>query len=154
MPREPKNIKEDVMSRIKGGKVKMRPKIYFVAGSVLTFLGLVFSVAVSVFLIGLTSFLLRSNGKMFGRNKMEYLQSIFPWWLPLLAVLGLVVGIILIRKYDFSYKIGLKKAAVIIILVAIASGWLIDALGFNDLLVQKGLMRGMRRNLPAQNLER
>jgi hypothetical protein len=143
MPRELKNIEDEIMSKIKEGKLKMRPKIYFIFGSILTFLGLVASIATSVFIIGLISFLLRSNGRMLGYNKIEYLSSVFAWWLPLIAVLGLIVGIILIRKYDFSYKINLKKAIVLIIFAVIISGWLIDVLGFNDLLVRKGLMRGM-----------
>ena len=153
MSRDLKNIQEDVMSKIKQGQLKMRPKIYFVIGSVMTFLGLVASIVVSVFTIGLISFLLRSNGRMFGRNKMEYLSSIFPWWLIVVAVLGLITGIILIRKYDFSYKIDLKKAAVLAILAVIISGWLVDILGFNDFLIRKGLMRGvMRGNLQSWNI--
>lgn len=138
------------MSRIKEGKLKMRPKIYFVIGSVLAFLGLVVSVAASVFAVGAMSFLLRSSGKMFGRNKLEYLSSILPWWLPLAAAAGLIGGIILIRRYDFSYKMGPKKIIILIILAVLLSGWLVDFLGVSDLLVRKGLMR--MRNLPEQNL--
>jgi len=50
----------------------------------------------------------------------------------------------------FSYKVGLKKAA---ILVVIISGWLIDMMGFNDFLVKKGMMRGViRNNLQSQSI--
>jgi len=89
------------ISKIKQGQLKMRPRVYFVIGSILTFLGLIASIMTSVFAIGLINFLLKSKGRMFGHNRMEYLISIFPWWLPVVAILGLVVGIIFIRKYVF-----------------------------------------------------
>lgn len=131
----------------------MRPKIYFVLGSILTFAGLVASIATSVFAVGLIRFLIRSNGIL--SHKLDRMISIFPWWILVLAILGLVLGIILIRKYDFSYKIDLKKAIILTILAVIISGWLVDALGLNDFLVRKGMMRGMMRsNFPRQNLHR
>ncbi len=151
MSKELKNISDNVMDQIRKGKLKMRPKIYFITGSIFTFVGLVASIATSVFAIGLIRFLSRSNGIF--SHKLDRLISIFPWWILVLAILGLVVGILLVRKYDFSYKIDFKKAIVLTILVVMVSGWLIDVLGFNDLLVRKGLMRGtMRGSFQGQNI--
>jgi hypothetical protein len=141
MPKDIKNIEQEIMSKIREGKIKMRPRMYFTIGSAMTFIGLIASIATSVFTIGVISFLFRSNGRIFGRGKMEYLLSILPWWLPVVAVAGLTIGVYFIRKYDFSYKIDFKKGILVIILAVIFSGWLVDALGFNDLLVRKGLMR-------------
>jgi hypothetical protein len=63
------------------------------------------------------------------------------------------LGIIFIRRYDFSYKIDFRQAIILTILAVIISGWLVDALGFNELLARKGLMRGMMRgNFQGQNL--
>ena len=53
MSKELKEITSNVMGQIHQGKVKMRPKVYFVMGSLLTFLGLVFFFTTSVFLVGL-----------------------------------------------------------------------------------------------------
>lgn len=139
------------MGQIRQGKLKMRPRMYFVAGSALTFIGLIASIATSVFAIGLIRFLLRSNGVF--SHKLDRVISIFPWWALALAVLGLAVGIMLLRKYDFSYKVNMKTAIVLIVLVAIVSGIAVDFLGFNDLLVRKGLMRGMGRG-PLQSQTR
>lgn len=150
MSKDIKNIEEEIMSEIKEGKLKMRPKIYFVLGSILTFTGLVASIATSVFAVGLIKFLLRSNGIF--SHKLDRMISIFPWWILVFAVLGLVLGVIFIKKYDFSYKINLKKAIILTILAVIISGWLVDTLGFNDLLARKGLMRGIMKNLPQEQL--
>lgn len=139
------------MTQIHEGKLKMRPKVYFILGSILTFAGLVASITTSVFAVGLIMFILRSNGIL--SHKLDRLVSIFPWWVLVIAVLGLVLGIILIRKYDFSYKIDLKKAIILTVLAIIISGWLVDTLGFNDLLARKGLMRDMMKNFPQERLQ-
>lgn len=150
MSKDIKNISDKIMDQIQEGKLRMRPKIYFVIGSILTFVGLVASIVTSVFAVGLISFMLRSNGIL--GHKLDRLISVFPWWVLVLAVLGLIFGIIFLKKYDFSYKTDFKKAIVLAILAIIISGWFVDVLGFNDLLNRKGLMRGMMRNFPQERL--
>jgi hypothetical protein len=145
MPNKMKNITENVMGQIRQGKLKMRPKIYFVIGSVLAFIGLVTSIATSVFAIGLVRFFLRSNGGWGALYRIERLILAFPWWILALAILGIVSGILFMRRYDISYKVNTKTAIILIISTAIVSGWLIDALGFNDLLAHRGPMQGMMR---------
>ncbi|HAS80417.1 MAG: hypothetical protein UR25_C0006G0005 [Candidatus Nomurabacteria bacterium GW2011_GWE1_32_28] len=146
MSEELKNITNRVMGQINEGKIKMKPKIYFVIGSIFTFLGLVSSIIVSTFLIGLIRFSLRSNGRM-AQYKFDQLLSNFPWWTAVLAILSLIIGIWLIRKYDFSYKI---KSIVIIsafILSILLAGYVTDKIGLNDtLLFHNGPMKGMMQN--------
>lgn len=142
MSEELKNITESVMNQIHHGKVKMKPKIYFILGSVLTFLGLVSSVIISTFLVGLIRFSYRTHGPM-GQYRFDQMLSNFPWWTTIFAVISLVVGIWLIQKYDFSYK---KEPWVIIlgfILAIIIAGGVIDTIGINDRLRQHGPMKGM-----------
>jgi len=147
-----KNIKEDIMGRIKEGKLKMHSKLYFITGSVLALFGLIVSVATSTFIFSLLSFYLRSRSPMAG-FKIWVLLSSFPWWLLILALVGLVGGIVLIRRYDFVYKIDFKIAVVAMVLVIIASGWLIDLLGFNDLLARRGPMQDiMKQYFQDKNL--
>ena len=144
MSKEIKNVKEEVMSQIHQGKLKMRPKIYFVISSILAFFGVVISIVTSTFIFGLISFSIRSRSPMAG-FKVWRLLSDFPWWLVFIAILGLAVGIYLLRRYDFSYKINFKIAIVALVLVIIISGWFIDLLGFNDLMVRHGPMQGVMK---------
>ncbi len=95
------------MNKIHNEKIKMRPKSYFIAGSVLTFIGLVSSVVFSVFLIGLMRFSVRSRGPM-ADYRLDKILGNFPWWTLVLAVAGLAVGIWLLRRYDFSFKVNFK----------------------------------------------
>ena len=145
MSKELKNITENVMNQIHQGKAKMKPKIYFILGSILTLIGLISSVVVSTFLVGLIRFSLRTHGPM-GQYRFDQMISNFPWWTTILAILGLIIGIWLIRQYDFSYK---KNPWIIIIgfiLAIIIGGYIIDMTGLNDAMFQYGPMRGMMGN--------
>ncbi|MFA6294897.1 MAG: hypothetical protein WC666_00545 [Candidatus Paceibacterota bacterium] len=150
MSKESKNITDNIMDQIHEDKIKMRPKIYFVAGSILTFIGLVSSVVVSVFLVGLIRFSLRTHGPM-ASYRLDQILSIFPWWAPILAIVGLIVGIWLLRKYDFSFKVNFKLIIIGFILAVIVGGWLVDSLGLNDVLIRRGPMQGMMRQYKLHN---
>ena len=137
------------MEQIHLGKAKMKPKMYFIIGSILTFIGLISSVIVSTFLVGLTRFSLRAHGPM-GQYRFDQIISNFPWWTLVFAVFGLVIGIWLIRQYDFSYK---KEPWIIIlgfILIILIAGWTIDVMGLNDNLLQRGPMKRIMQNYSSE----
>jgi magnesium-transporting ATPase (P-type) len=119
-------------------------------GSIFTFIGLVSTVVVSTFSIGLIRFSLRSHGPM-GQYRFDQMLSNFPWWTLVLAILGLVLGIWLIRKYDFSYKIKPWLIMAGFILAIIIGGYIIDITGVNDIITRKGPMKGMMRNYIQEN---
>jgi hypothetical protein len=150
MPKELKNITENIMAQINQGKLKMKPKGYFILGSILTFIGLVSAVIVSTFSVGLISFSLRSHGPM-GQYKFDQMLSNFPWWTLILAVFGLILGIWFIRKYNFSYKIKPWLVIVGFILAIIIGGYIIDITGVNDVMSRRGPMKGMMRNYIQDN---
>lgn len=133
------------MGQIRQGKLKMRPKLYFIFGSIFTMVGLAASVVVSVFLISLTRFAFRSHGPM-GQYRLEQLLSSFPWWAPILAIVALAAGIWLIRQYEFSYKTNFWAIIVGFVAVIVIAGWMIDLAGWDELLFRHGPMRGMMRH--------
>lgn len=150
MPKDIKNITENIMSKIDQGQIKMKPRAYFIAGSIMTFIGLVFTVIVSTFLIGLISFSLRAHGPM-AQYRFDQMLASFPWWTAVFAVLALILGISLIRHYDFSYKI---KPVVLIagfIIAIFIAGLITDMTGLNDNLSHQGPMRGMMRGYNQMN---
>ncbi|MFA6194611.1 MAG: hypothetical protein WC719_02615 [Patescibacteria group bacterium] len=139
MPKELKNITDSIMGEIRHGKLKMRPKLYFIIGSVLVFVSLILSTLSSVFLFGLIRFSLRSHGPM-GQYRFEQLLASFPWWAVVSAILGLIIGLWLIRKYDFSYKINFKIIIIGFAAAIIMAGYLVDAIGLNDVFSRQGCM--------------
>ncbi len=150
MSKELKNITDNIMDQIHEEKIKMRPKVYFILGSILAFVGLVSSVVVSVFLVGLIRFSLRTHGPM-ASYRLDQILSSFPWWAPVLAIAGLIAGIWLLRKYDFSFKINFKVVIIGFILAVISGGWVIDSIGLNDALTRRGPMQGMMRQYMHDN---
>ena len=138
------NITDNIMNQIREGRVKMRPKAYFVFGSLLVLGGLVASVVTSVFLVSLTRFALRSHGPM-GQYRFEQLLSSFPWWAPILAIVGLVIGIWFLRRYDFSYKRNFWIVIIGFVMAILIAGWVIDMSGLDEVWLRQGPMRGIMR---------
>jgi len=97
MSKELKNITENVMNQIHKGKIKMKPKLYFIIGSILTFLGSISAFVISIFLVGLVRFSLRTNWGRGAQYKLEKFLSDFPWWLIIFTIISLIIGIWLIR---------------------------------------------------------
>jgi len=150
MSKELKNITGAVMDRIHQDKIKMRPRMYFVIGSLLTFTGSVASILTSVFLVGLMRFSFRSHGPM-GEYRLNQLLSSFPWWTAVIAMMGLIIGIWLLRRYDFFYKISFRVIIVGVVSAIIVAGLLIDMTGLNDVLLRRGPMQGIMRQYFQEN---
>lgn len=150
MSKELKNITDAVMNKIQKGDVKMRPRAYFIIGAILTFAGLVSSIVVAAFSVGLMRFSLRAHGPK-GAYRLDQLIESFPWWAVILAIVGLGVGIWLIRRYDFSYKIDFKVIIAGFILAVMVGGLIIDMIGVNDALIRKGPLQRMMRHYSQEN---
>ena len=137
-----KNIEKNIMDQISSGKIAMKPRWYFVVGAFLAMLGLIGSFFTAIFFTNILFFLSRHVGGQ-GQWKLDMALSSFPLWVPLLALMGLSIGIILLRKFDFSYR----KNFVLIVAVAIISvllgSYLLDKSGVNDIWSVRGPMRGL-----------
>jgi hypothetical protein len=144
------NIKENIMEKIEENRISMRPKSFFVLGSVLTIIGLISSIVVSIFLISLVSFMLKGHGPM-GEYRLSLMLDSFPWWVALLAVVGLVSGIWLLFKYDFSYKTNYLYIIIGFIIAMIIAGWAIDKSGIDNLWLNQGPMKGIMRQYMQNN---
>jgi magnesium-transporting ATPase (P-type) len=143
-------ISSEIMDKIHDNHIQMRPRIYFIAGSIYVFLGMVFSMIGSVFLVSVTKFALKSHGPM-GEYRWEQLLSSFPWWAPMLALMGLMIGISFLRKYDFSYKRNFVLIVIGFIASIIVAAFAIDSLGLNELWSRQGPMRRLYQQIETQN---
>ena len=75
------DLGKEVMSKVTSGQITMKPKWYFVLGSVLSITGLAFLSVASVFLVNIILFLLRKHGPM-AQWRLQTLIDGFPWWIP------------------------------------------------------------------------
>jgi hypothetical protein len=117
----------------------MKPKWYFVVGSLAMAVGLFGSAIISVFLVSLISFSLRTHGPM-GEVRYQQIISSFPWWAPIIAVAGLGLGIWLLHKYDFSYKKNFVFIVIAFVAVVLLSGFFLDYFGIDMLWSKRGPM--------------
>ncbi len=140
------NIENVVMEKIKSGEIKMKPKVYFFFGSLLTFIALIGSTITTIFFTNIIFFLLKTHGPG-GQFRLQQMINNFPWWIILITILGFISGIYLLKKYDFSYK----KNFLLIILgffsAVIIAAWLINYLGLNETWSRKGPMKRFYQRL-------
>lgn len=133
------DLENAVMEKIRMEEIKMKPKWLFVLGSLVTFIGLISLTIGAVFLVNLTTFLIRKRGPGYG--KLQMMLESFPIWVPILAIVGIVMGIWILRKYEFSYKKNFLLVIATFILSVIAAGILIDQTGLNNIWSHKGPMK-------------
>ncbi len=138
------------MSRIKREHITMKPRWYFIVGSLAMVLGIIGLSVVSIFFVNIIVFSLRTHGPM-GAIRYQQLLSSFPWWAPMLVVIGLGFGIWMLKKYDFSYRKNFLLVILGFITAVIISGILIDYLGINKFLLRQGQMRRFYQQIQNQN---
>lgn len=130
------DLSQKVMRQIHKEKVKMRPQIYFLAGSFLLGIGLVAAVMGAVLFVNLVFFRMRVHAPFgflwFGRFGFRPFLATFPW-LPLgIAVGGILGGITLLRRYDISYKKSFLGLIIALIVLVLTLGFVLDYTGFNE----------------------
>lgn len=126
-----KSIKSKVMTQISSGQIRMKPRWYFIAGSLLTSLGLIGLNVSAIFMLNLSLFLLRQHGPM-GEWRLQLMLATFPWVIPGLAVVFLAIGIVMLKKFDFSYQKNFSLIVITILTTVIAAAIMIDLMGIND----------------------
>jgi len=153
MPKPKIDLVDQIMTNIKDHKIKMKPRWYFYLGSALGFLGLLASLIVSAFFISLITFISRPHQGPGYSIRLQLIWSSFPWWVVVVAILGLVIGIILLKKYDFSYQKNFGLIIMGLIAATILAGILIEQSGLTDILTRRGPMQGVMRQYLEQGEE-
>ena len=144
------------MQEIHKKGIRMRPRAYFLAGSLLLAAGLMVIFFIAIFLFNIISFRLRVDAPheflRFGSPGILPFLRLLPW-LPLLIAVSLVfAGIHLLKKYEFSFKHNFAVIAAITIFLVIAVGFIIDCIGANRRLERLPPIKGFyQERLPGEN---
>jgi hypothetical protein len=139
------HMEKTVMEKIKKDQIKMKPKWLFVMGYLLTLVGTVGLTFGAIFLTNLTIFLIKKNGPGYG--KLNLMLNSFPLYIPVLAVIGMFLGIWMLKKYDFSYKKNFVWIVFLFVVSIVLAGFLVDNLGLNDIWSHQGPMRRFYQRL-------
>jgi hypothetical protein len=134
-------LEEKVMEKIIANKVIMKPRWYFVMGSFFLSIGVILLTILLVFLTNLIFFWIRKQCP--GTGKLYFMLSNFPLWIPIMAVIGFISGIVLLKKYDFSYKKNFKFIVFCFISLIVITAFFIDQLGLNDVWSKRGPMKNL-----------
>jgi hypothetical protein len=121
------SIKDSILDKIKSGKLKMKPKVYFVLKNI-AFVGLIVVLsAIVVYLVSFIVFALDINGAWlltsFGVEGVISLILSLPWLLILIVLLSMVLIETCIRSFKFSYHRPLIYSVLGIFVLAIALGF-------------------------------
>lgn len=103
-----KNIKEEVLNKIKTGQIGMRSKFYFLVKLGFLFALVVLIFFVSVFLLSFIIFSLNVEGSLFlirfGSKGLYNFLFVIPWYLLVIDILLLILLDMLLKSFRFGYK--------------------------------------------------
>jgi hypothetical protein len=140
------DFEKTIMAKVRSNEILMKPRWYFVLGSISMITGLVgLSIGV-VFLTNLMFFLLRQHGPG-SQWRLELILNSFSWWIPAVAFAGISLGVWLLKRFDFSYRKNFTLIAVGFITSIILAALAMDALGFNDIWSKRTPMRRFYQQL-------
>ncbi|MFC1710165.1 hypothetical protein ACFL0F_00700 [Patescibacteria group bacterium] len=133
MSKAKNDISDKVMKDIKADKVKMKPKVYFILGSVILGVSLAFLILFTSFFIHLLMYRVRVNTPQaflgFGRMGLTPFLLNFPWIQLGLVAGGLIIGLYLLKRYDFSYKRNIWVITLVVVTLLVSLTYLIDNFG-------------------------
>lgn len=145
------SVQKEIMTKILSGEISMKPKWYFVVGSVVGWLSLVGISIGLIYLTNLTFFLLRKHGPM-GQWRLEAIIENFPWWIIPLGMLGVLVSVWLLKKYDYSYKKNFPLIIFGFVLSIVVAAFVVDKTGLNEAWFQRGAMRKFYQQIENKNV--
>lgn len=140
MTHSPDNQSSSVIDRVSKAiddkRIHMRPRIYFILGSVLLGVGIVAALVVAVFFFGVVIFRFRVNGPLLlqwgtAAGYRPFFEAI-PWLPILIAVLGITAGILLLRRYRLSYRHAVAGIAAGVAVAAVVLGIVTDTTGIPE----------------------
>lgn len=145
-------IAKKVMTKIKKGQTKMKPKIFFILGSVALVIGIVGTLLILSFGVSIISLSVRANAHMFPNYRLLMIIKQIPWWAPFASIIGTITSFLLLKNYDFSYKKNFGLIVILVIVSAIFVGWFLNYSNLDRFLLNKGPMRKFYQQKIYQNL--
>jgi hypothetical protein len=128
--RQKKSISEVVLEKIKTGKIKMHPKIYFILKTILIIFGVLIIIPFILFLASFILFSLHINGiwflPWFGFRGFGMFLNYFPWILILIAIFLIALLEMLTKRFSFVYRRPIVYSLIIVISIVFLASFLIN----------------------------
>jgi hypothetical protein len=131
-----KSIIDNVISQIKSGNTKMKPKWHFVLQTSLLAIGTFFVSITLLYIASLVIFILKRTGvifvPLFGFKGLSVFILSLPWILIMLGIAFVVVLEILIKHYSFTYRRPLIYSLMSIVVIMSVGGVGVFKAGVHD----------------------
>jgi uncharacterized membrane protein YdcZ (DUF606 family) len=135
-----KQLKSKIIETINVKGLTIRPRSAFILGSFISAIGIFLSTMLAILAIHLLRFRLTHPG--FGAaRKIDFVLNTLPWYVPVIAVAGLIGGYLLLKRYDFSYRKNFSLILVVILIGLMISSYVLDRLGLDNFLTRRGYFR-------------
>lgn len=127
-----------IIASARDGRLKMRPKWYFILRAVLWIAGTALVLLFLLYFASLFAFILRKTGilaaPVFGWHGVFVFLTSIPWLLVLVMLFFVAVLEILVQRYSFAYRLPLLYSALAILLAVWAASLVIDRTPFHRIL--------------------
>jgi len=124
-----KSISEKILKKIEKGKIKMKPKSYFIFKTALFVVSIVFAFLLTIFLASFIIFLLRASGVLnlpaFGFRGLGMFFVSLPWLLVLFIIIFVVILEFLAKRFSVVYQRPLVYSILGIVVVILLLGLII-----------------------------
>lgn len=150
-----KDLKKDVMEKIKNEDIKIRSKNFFKVLKLILLITSIFLGLGAIYIFNLSFYLPRRAGVFDGRPTPPVLIMSIPWGLVLIGALTVGILIYLYKKYEGGYKKNLFWTIVIIGIGIIVLGGVVSASKLNENLesaphFQRFYEQGQKRFVPGE----
>ncbi len=135
-----KNLTSSVITKIKHDALTMRPRWHFTLGAALSALGITISAALSLIAIHFLRFRLTHPG-IGAARKLDFILNNLPWYIPVFALVGLLGGYLLLRRYDFSYRKNFGYIVLAVLIGLVLGSYTLSSLRLDDFLTRRGYFR-------------
>ena len=140
-----KTIGEKILKKIKKGKIKMKPRPYFILKTILFVAGIVFAFLLTVFLASFIIFILRASGifdfPAFGLRGLGMFFVSLPWLLVLFVIVFVIILEFLAKRFSVVYKRPLIYSILGIVIIVLLLGVFIARTPIHSKLLQ-GVQEG------------
>jgi len=136
-----KSISEEVLSKIKKGNIKMKPRIIFVIKLALLVLSTIIITFFALFVASFIFFTLRTSGMLllpsFGPPGFKILFFSLPWVLILGLIALMTTSELFAKHFPFVYKKPILYSALVMVLIVFLGGFILNNTGVHANLFQK-----------------
>lgn len=133
-----KSPPKDIMEQIKTEKIKMKPKGYFVLGSIILGIGLAIALLIAITFLAVTTFHIRTSNPVgflrYGAIGGPAFFRLFPFIPLIISAVGIFGGLALLKKYDISYKKNFLGISLSLVAGLVTIAIIADQVGVNDRL--------------------